>query len=136
MTDKFPSRQTLAQHREFLRHKLDIPIEDTATLRRASGVLQRWGEDMCNGYVQRLGPDGTEGPPERVIRWRDAASVWRESRHPIPDREAGALRRIAETCDRLGLYWFHQPDPRGCALYVGRVPLTDDNYTSEGIPVC
>jgi hypothetical protein len=135
--EKLPSRQTLAQHREFLRHHLDIPLEDTATLRRCSGTLSRWAEDTCNGYIQRRElPDGQPGHCERVVTWRNTDGSWHESRHPIPDREAGALKRIAETCDRLGLHWYHQTDPRGCALYVGRVPLDEYNYSSEGIPVC
>jgi hypothetical protein len=52
----------------------------------------------------------------------------------IPDREAGALRRVAEACKAAGLHYYHQTDPRGCALYVAAEPLNAQNYSSRGIP--
>ncbi len=60
---------------------------------------------------------------------------WRTSRQPIPDREAGALRRVAAICEANGLHYFHQTDPRGCTLYVSNEPLTDTNYTN-GVACC
>ena len=51
-------------------------------------------------------------------------------RHRIPDREAGALRRVAAVCKRLGLHFYHQGDPRGCALYVSDKPINGGNYTN------
>jgi hypothetical protein len=43
-------------------------------------------------------------------------------RHRIADREAGALKRIGAVLANHGTLWsYHQTDPRGCALYVGRV---------------
>ena len=50
-------------------------------------------------------------------------------RERIPDREAGALRRVRDVCERNGLHFYHQTDPRGCSLYVDREPLPDNNYT-------
>lgn len=57
------------------------------------------------------------------------------TRTRIPDREAGALRRVANVCKRNGLHFFHQTDPRGCALYVSNEPLTATNYT-HGVACC
>lgn len=57
------------------------------------------------------------------------------SRTLVADRERGALKRIASVCERLGLHYFHQTDPRGCALYVAREALTDSQY-SRGIACC
>lgn len=50
-------------------------------------------------------------------------------RWAIPDREAGALRRVAAVCAALGCHYYHQTDPRGCALYVSRDKLNDADYT-------
>lgn len=47
-----------------------------------------------------------------------------------------ALSRIAEVCKRNGLHFYHQTEPRGCALYVAREPLTDQNYSSAGVACC
>ena len=54
--------------------------------------------------------------------------------HPVADRETGALRRIAKICSDAGLIYYHQHDPRGCALYIGRADMLDgvsieSNYT-------
>jgi hypothetical protein len=46
----------------------------------------------------------------------------------VRDRETGARRRIASICDRLGLSYYIQTDPRGCALYVSDQTITDSDY--------
>lgn len=100
-----------------------ISYEDAATIRRIEMTLQRWAELECgdsNEYaswsIER--DEETEKPymvrhvhgqPDRTYRTR------------IADREAGALRRL----DRLmaaypDLTYYHQTDPRGCALYIVR----------------
>lgn len=70
-------------------------------------------------------------------------------RYAIADREAGALRRCAAIIaarnarnPTLGvLSFYHQGDPRGCALYIlrpGDVPAGEDVgcYYSRGVAVC
>jgi len=108
-------------------------ITDVArTLRRAQLTLHRWSEEMCNGTIQREGADG-DGKPVRV--W--TGQLWSfhakrmehtERRTPCPDREAGALRRVAAVCKEAGLHFYHQTDPRGCQLYVAAFPLDHSNY--------
>jgi len=109
-----------------------LPIEAARTLRRAQMTLHRWSEEMCNGTIQREGPDG-DGKPVRV--W--TGQLWSfhakrmehtERRTPCPDREAGALRRVAAVCKEAGLHFYHQTDPRGCQLYVAAFPLDHSNY--------
>lgn len=107
------------------------------TLRRAERTLHRWSEEECNGTIQREGDEGT-GKPFRpfesfYIR-KDGSKAINRHKVPTPDREAGALRRVAEVCKATGLHYFHQTDPRGCALYVSTEPLTASNYSSRGIP--
>lgn len=99
--------------------------DDVATLRRAAMALHRWAEGECNGEIER---DEKTGIPfrrsGRYVQANDPRSFQR-----IPDRETGALRRVAEVCARYGLHYFHQTDPRGLALYVSREPLDNSNYT-------
>ena len=61
----------------------------------------------------------------------------RNRRYPVPDREAGALRRVREVCERNGLAFYHQTDPRGVALYVAArdAGMTNSNYNSVGVAV-
>ena len=63
-------------------------------------------------------------------------------RYPVPDREAGARKRLAAIMKRYpALTAYVQTDPRGCALYLlrpGDVPAGAEPrecYT-RGIAVC
>ena len=103
-----------------------IGLIDAGILRRAELTLQRWSEQECNGQIERSGHDEK---PYRVSLCNDK---WRA---PIPDREAGALKRVQEVCKRRGLYFYHQSDPRGCSLYVSTEPLDQFNY-NNGIACC
>ena len=115
-------------HRLYARlAELGFSFDESSSLIRASRTLSRWGEAECNGDIQR---DENTGAP-----WRYFGS---EHQHKCAtaDREAGALRRITAICARAGVSFFHQQDPRGCALYVSREPMTGNNYSSNGIAVC
>ena len=113
---------------------LGLTEEDAETLRRASRTLSRWGELECgdgNDYASwSIERDEATGKPY-FVTYPHTGKTWRR---PIPDREKGALRRIALLCAGAGLSWFHQTDPRGAALYVAKEPLTDSTYT-RGIAV-
>lgn len=60
-----------------------------------------------------------------------------------PNRLTPADRRAGYQCDACadracrdhGLHYYHQTDPRGCALYVSAEPLTDQNY-SNAVACC
>jgi hypothetical protein len=97
---------------------LGFTYDEAAQLRRIEMTLSRWSEAECNGEIER---NEETGKPERVSRawingYADKRSAW-----PCADREAGALRRLADIMARHRSLWFyHQGDPRGCALYVGR----------------
>lgn len=103
--------------------------EHARTLRRAQMTLHRWAEEMCNGTIQREGEQG-DGKPFRVVESSTMRNPdqWIRRTYPVPDREAGALRRVAKVCKEAGLYFFHQTDCRGCALFVAAFPLDHSNY--------
>jgi hypothetical protein len=114
--------------------QLGVSLDDTASLRRIEMTLRRWEELECgdgNGCIERN--DDTGKP-----YWHHAASgkLW-----PTPDRETGALRRLAAIMARYpGLLAYHQRDPRGCALYILKASdvAGEDisNIYNRGIAVC
>lgn len=111
---------------------LGIGTADAERLRRAAHTLHRWAELECGDQFGRcVERDETTGKPFITYEMWDGR---RSKPATIPDREAGALRRIRAILEPPGLLFHHQGDPRGCPLYVSREPLTDDNYTA-GIAV-
>lgn len=108
--------------------------EQARTLRRAQLALHRWAEEICNGTIQRDDEQG-DGKPFRVYHFATAPHTFGGPHQtPVPDRERGALARVEKVCKDAGLYYYHQTDPRGCALYVGAEPLNDQNYSTKGVP--
>jgi hypothetical protein len=106
-------------------------------------TLHRWAEaecgdsnDHCSWSIDR---DEKTGKPFRVVHPHNGSKVRRES---IPDRENGALRRLAAITVRYPeIYGYHQTDPRGCALYLLRASDVRpgeqlDSIYSRGLPVC
>lgn len=129
--------------------QLGFTFDEIETLRRAEMTLHRWAERECNGEVER---DESTGKTYAVSRYGYGATV---TRYRVADRETGALRRIAEAVtarnqraeienfpiQRKPLGYYHQTDPRGCALYIlrpGDVPEGEDvrAYYSRGLAVC
>lgn len=66
------------------------------------------------------------------------------TRTAIPDREKGALDRLKRIMEKHPDLWaYHQSDPRGCQLYIGkRTELSPlqleqlDSYYTKGFSVC
>ena len=126
---------TLALMQRFGTRDIYLSFDEANTLRRAQLTLHRWGELECgdgNDYaswsIER--DEHTDLPYLCTYPHKGEPRKCR-----IADREAGALRRIAAICKAHGLFYYHQTDPRGCALYVSREPLPDNNYT-RGIACC
>jgi hypothetical protein len=109
---------------------------EAETLRRISMTLSHWAETECNGEVEV----NDDGKAFRVHQGH--APTWEVSRWPIPNREAGAIRRLGKMMqDHPGFDFFHQTDPRGAALYIYRPDdlkpgqSIDRVYSSIGICV-
>lgn len=118
-----------------LSHRLNgVGFQHWYALARIEKTLHRWAEHECNGTIQRDEKTGRpfgHNPNHSFLDPHDPRASWR-----VADREAGALRRLALICKPLGLHYYHQTDPRGCALYVSTIPLDDANYSSYGVAVC
>ena len=114
-------------------------VGEARTLRRAQLTLHRWAEEMCNGTIQRDGEQG-DGKPFRSVQvpmiqiGAYRSQDYKYNEWPIPDRERGALARVEKVCKEAGLFYWHQTDPRGCALFVAAEPLNGQNYFTKGIP--
>jgi hypothetical protein len=119
--------------------RLGISFDDAWALRRIAMTLHRWHELECgtdNGAIQR---DETTGKPY----WYYGCAAETGRRYPTPDREAGALKRLAVIMGRYkdkGLTAYVQGDPRGASLYIlkpGDVPegKDADAYYSNGVAV-
>jgi len=113
---------------------LGISTQHAVELRRISMQLHRWHELECgadDGGVER---DESTGK----TFWYNARNG---KRYPCPDRETGALKRLAAIMTNYPeLKPYIQGDPRGAALYIlrpGDVPQgqDDDAYYSRGIAV-
>lgn len=113
---------------------LGLTAEEADTLRRCSRTLTRWGELECgdgNDWASwTIERDETTGKPFLVVYPHEGKT----RRQSIPDRETGAIRRIRAVVEPKGLFFYHQTDPRGAALYVSNEPLTAENY-NRGIAV-
>lgn len=114
---------------------ISLGFDEANTLRRAQMTLQRWaegecgtGNDHCSWVIER---DEQTNIPYMVAYPYNS----KPRKHRIADREAGALRRVKTICQAHGLHFYHQTDPRGCALYVSNEPLPDHNYT-RGVACC
>lgn len=109
-------------------------FEQAETLRRAQLTLHRWAELECgdgNDYASwAIERNEATGKPFMC----HYPNMGVPSSRPIPDREAGALKRVKRVCDELGAHYYHQTDPRGCALYVSKEPLTDSDY-NRGVAI-
>ena len=109
---------------------LGLTPDQVRTLQRCANTLHRWAEQECghsNDYASwAIERDEETEIPYLAIYPHDAPAT----RKRIPDREAGALKRVARICQEHGaLHCYHQTDPRGAALYLSTEPLDRQTYT-------
>lgn len=108
---------------------------DAEALRHISMTLHRWHELECGAEDGAIERDEKTGKP--VYQSGHNPKI----RYAVPDRERGALKRLAAIMARYpALTSYVQGDPRGCALYVlkpGDVPAGEDvsAYYSRGLAV-
>jgi len=116
------------------RRGVTLSFADAETLRRAQCVLRGTAEAMCGTsgptFSRVLERDPQTGKPFLAYYFHDGRTV----RFLVPDREKGSLRRVADVCERNGLIYYHQTDPRGCALYVGRQEWLDGSPAEQVYP--
>lgn len=119
-----------------------VAPDDALALRRIAMTLHRWHELYCgtsDGHIER---DEQTGKP----RYYNARARYVDPKDPrawrsIPDRETGALKRLAAIMKKYPtLKPYIQTDPRGAPLYIlrpGDVPTggNTDSYYTNGVCV-
>lgn len=107
---------------------LGISYEDATALRRISMTLHRWHELECGTDSGAIERDEKTGK----TFWLGDGTY----RFKTPDRETGALRRLATIMARYpSLAYYVQGDPRGAALYIGSPEQMTDSRYSQGVAV-
>ena len=119
----------------FVWNEIDELIRIERTLHRWSELECGNSDDFKSWHVER---DETTDKPFMVTH---SHSSDKSSRWSIPDRENGALRRLGKMMKlHDGIRFYHQTDPRGCALYIiddASIPDADlHRLYSRGIAVC
>ena len=120
---------------------LGFTMDDTDRLLKIERTLHRWHELECgtgneHGTSFHVEREELTEKPFLVTSWRD-----RTNRRPYPDKEKGALKRLAEILEGKGVTHYQQTDPRGCALYLIRptdIPAGESVHAfySRGISIC
>lgn len=105
---------------------LGLSHSEHDTLRRASMRLQRWGEMECNHDVNRGEKTG-----KVTIRYqRYDGSISKPQ--PVRDMETPAIKRCEAIAKAHGLVFYHQSDPRGAQVYIGKA----DDLKGQPIESC
>ncbi len=97
------------------------------------GTSAHDGACECGGLIENV--------PGKPYWTYDSGRNGKRSRYPVPDRETGAIKRLARIMARYpALQSYIQGDPRGASLYIlrpGDVPAgaDADSYYSRGIAV-
>ena len=110
---------------------LGFTSDEAETLRRINSTLRRWYEMECGNDRGAIERNDATGRPYWCAEVGNTRTGFRIVQTPIPDREAGALRRLSRivkarnerSIDALDTYI--QTDPRGAALYIlrpGEIP--------------
>ena len=134
------------KYRKFEPRGLSLDLDDVATLRRCEMTLRRcemtlhrWCELECGTDAGHIERDEKTGKP----RFFNARARYLTANDPrawsiVPDRETGALKRVRVICERYGIDWYYQTDPRGCALYIAPrdAGMNNMNYSTVGVAVC
>lgn len=119
------------------RRGINASFDQANTLRRAELTLQRWTENECGGDTGNASyaierDEATDKPYMCYYPHNNAGSMFygKDRKVLIPDLEKGAIKRIQAVCNDLNIHFYHQTDPRGCALYVSKEPISSNNYTN------
>lgn len=114
----------------------NLSPDEIAKLLRLEKKLSRWHELQCGldaGHVEEVGGEGS-GKWEFVNR--------HGNRSPIRDAGKQARKVLnAFTAENPDLYFFVQPDPRGCALYLLKKSQVESGERlnavySRGVAIC
>ena len=114
--------------------------EDKTRCMEGLPTTRQWNSaDYAKANAQGFPSQGTWRQTGEKVWWYSSHDG--RKTHTIPDREAGALKRLAAIAKRYpALQFYVQSDPRGCPLYVlrpGDVPDGEfaSSYYTRGLAV-
>ena len=82
----------------------------------------------------RLERDEDSGVCTRTAgSWCNYAGKYVERSYTVPDHETAALKRIDDTCKRIGIHYYIQDDPRGETLYIAAKPIHSNTYSTTAM---
>lgn len=94
------------------------------TLRRTANRLRKLYEHSCNGCTR---------DKYQFESWSEYDKA-RELQMIKNDKAIErAEKRIKDLCDEIGMKFYIQSDPRGCALYLGTD--SDTSYNTQGVAI-
>jgi len=94
---------------------------EASNLLRIQKTLHRWHELECGDETGSIERDEETGKPFFRRQWQGMNGQWHDKKFPYPDKEKGALKRLASIFEKHpNLCFYQQGDPRGCSLYVLR----------------
>lgn len=106
--------------------QLGISYHDAEALRRIAKTLRSWFEYECGTGDERVASsiereDNGDGKPFMRVQYQGPAG-WVDRRYQIPDREAGARKRLAALMKPYSrrLMSYIQGDCRGASLFILR----------------
>jgi hypothetical protein len=103
---------------------IGVNYQDADKLRLIERALHRWAELECgdsNDYSSWAIERDDENEKPYFVRHVYARGIvgGQTYRTPTADREAGALKRLSKIMANYpSLTFYHQTDPRGCALWL------------------
>jgi len=112
--------------------RIGVSHDDAIALRRIAMMLHRWSELECGDeHGNAIERDDATGKPYMT---------YGGGQYAIPDREAGALKRLAAIMKRYPkLVEYVQSDPRGAPLYICTKeqigPADIDSVYNRGVAV-
>ena len=105
------------EYRARVCHRLDITTAQYNRLRRYSQQLTKFDTARCNGEFEGKEVTGTNIDADKLyVIYCDRE--WRKVKQYLENQ--GIVPSM--------LHFYHQSDPRGCALYVDTVAIPEDNY--------
>lgn len=104
--------------------------DDVTTLRRYASRLSRWDELQCGASDGHVEYNEQLGYWERYSAGEVVNGEYVKTKKRTPNVGEGAYRAITEVCKRYDIHWYHQSDPRGCAVYISDEPISDDTYST------
>jgi hypothetical protein len=121
---------------------LGFDYAEASQLLRIERTLHRWHELECGTDAGSIERDEATDKPYFRRQWQGMGGVWHDRKYPYPDKEKGALKRLAGImANHPDLVSYQQGDPRGCALYIlNKKDIKEGEHLnciySRGLSVC